>query len=170
MMRSLLNEIDADIFNPGPVFSLADHSAASALQVFLLTYPQSLILWPEFLFTPIGYLLQGLSLFLSLTLFFAPLAQIGNRRRRSKQIVLYQLTDDLKQLHFRLHDAVRKGNLASVERLRDALGALKDELEMVQKISAWPWQPETLRNLLAPLLIPVVVYLIQRFFGAMFGF
>ena len=168
MMRRLLNETDADIFNPGPVFTLADHSAASALQVFLLTYPQSLILWPQFLFTPVGYFLQGLSLFLSLTLFFAPLAQIGNRRRRSKQKVLYQLTDDLKQLHQELHTALRKGNRQGVERLRAALGALKDEMELVQKISTWPWQPDTLRNLLAPLLIPVIVYLVQRFFGTLF--
>jgi len=56
-----------------------------------------------------------------------------------------------------------------VGEMRNSIGALKDELEIIQRRPTWPWQPDTLRNLLTPLLIPVVVYLIQRFFGAMFG-
>jgi hypothetical protein len=39
----------------------------------------------------------------------------------------------------------------------------------VQKTSTWPWQPETIRNLLTPLLIPLVVFLMQRFLSSWFG-
>jgi len=42
-------------------------------------------------------------------------------------------------------------------------------MEIVQKIRTWPWQTETLRNLLTPLLIPIFVYLVQRVLGGVLG-
>jgi len=65
---------------------------------------------------------------------------------------------------------VRSRKFAQVDKLRNSIPALKDQLEIVRRSSTWPWQPETLRNLLTPMLIPVVVYILQRYLGALLGF
>jgi Flp pilus assembly protein TadB len=170
IMRGMLDKTDADIFSPGPSYSLSDFSSSSAIAVVLLTYGLILVVLPEYLFSPIGYFVLAFATLIALTLFFAPLTQIGARRRRSKQKVLNQLAADLRALHIQLHTASRgKTRRANLADLRHKIGALKDMLELVHHMSPWPWQPDSLRNVLSLILLPVLVYLLQRLLGVWLG-
>ncbi len=105
-----------------------------------------------------------------LLIFFAPLLGISARMRATKESLLARTGNNLRNLSERLNKSVERGKFAEVDKLRGSLSALREERELIQKTPTWPWQPETLRNVLTPLLIPVIVYLVQRYVGSMFGF
>ncbi len=104
-----------------------------------------------------------------MSLFFIPLVGINTTMRRAKESLLSELGKDLKEVQQRVHRSVARKRLANSSDFRNMVSTLKDEMEIVQRIRTWPWQTKTLRNLLTPLLIPVFVYLVQRFLGGALG-
>jgi hypothetical protein len=50
-----------------------------------------------------------------------------------------------------------------------ALAGIEIEQNALRRIPTWPWQPGAVRGLLAALLLPVVVWLIQLLLGRSFG-
>lgn len=171
LIRRYLSRTDADIFNPGAVYAFSRYGASAGGIIFVLNYGLILLTFPEFFFSSAaGYALQFSYVLLMLLVFFAPLAQINGRMRRKKEELLNRIGEDQRTMNDKLHASVNSKNFAGLNDLRNAVAALKDQREVVQKLPTWPWQPDTLRNLLTPLLIPVFVYLVQRFLGAFFGF
>jgi hypothetical protein len=170
IVRRMLSKMDADVFNPGAIYSLSRYCANVAGIIFILNYALILLTFPALFFSgAFGYFLQAAYITLMLLLFIAPLTQINNRMRSEKEELLSQLGSDMKRLNAKLHESVNSKNFAGLGDLRNAISALKDQREVALKLPTWPWQPDTLRNLLTPLLIPVVVYLIHRFLGGFFG-
>ncbi|MCL5429656.1 MAG: hypothetical protein M1347_07670 [Chloroflexi bacterium] len=102
-------------------------------------------------------------------MFFVPLIDINQAMREAKEELLSEINRDMKDLQQRVHKSLARKDLSKISDLRNAMGALKDEIEIVHKIPTWPWQPDTLRNLFTPLLIPILVYLVQRFLGGILG-
>jgi hypothetical protein len=60
-----------------------------------------------------------------------------------------------------MQEKVRLGSYAQVDHLEKALSGLLRMREVVSKLSTWPWQPETLRGLVAAVALPIAVWLIQ---------
>lgn len=168
MMRRLLANIDADIFNPQPVYALSSYGAAVAIAVFLAQTVPSLPL-SNFFVTPGAIINVYVIAVLVLVVFFIPLNQINKRMRSNKEYLLAELGNDLKQVQVGIHKAVSKKQFSEVDKMRGTLSALREERELIQKLPTWPWQPETLRNLLTPFLIPVAVFLVTRYLGAFLG-
>ncbi len=162
--------IDVDIFNPAPVYALSRFTSQAAVILFVVNYALLLSSLPDVLFTPLGFVYQILIVGSSLIYFFAPLTSVNQRMREAKGNLLAELGGDVKRVVQRVHQGVDKLQFGKVNEMRTTIGALKDELEIVQKIPTWPWQPETLRNVLTPLLLPILIYLVQRYLGSMFGF
>ena len=161
---------DVDIFNPAPVYVLSRYSAQVSIVLLIINYGLLLSSLPTILVTPIGFLYQIFIIVPSLIFFFAPLASINQRMRREKEHLLAELGEDQKRINAKLHISVNTKKFADLSDLRTAVSALKDQHEVVQKLATWPWQSDTLRNLLAPLTVPIFVYLIQRYLGTLFGF
>lgn len=171
LIRRYLSRTDADIFNPGAVYAFSRYGASAAGIIFVLNYGLILLTLPEFFFSGVaGYALQFSYVLLMLLVFFVPLAQINGRMRRKKEELLNKIGEDQRTMNDKLHASVNSKNFAGLNDLRNAIAALKDQRDVVQKLPTWPWQPDTLRNLVTPLLIPVFVYLVQRFLGEFFGF
>jgi len=169
LIKRLFSDLEVDIFNRQPIYALSRYASLVSIIALIIVYGFQSISFPSFLFTPLGIFIQFLTLALALSLFLIPLTDINRTMRRAKERLLSELGKDLKEVQQRVHRSVAGKNLANISDLRSAVSALKDETEIVQKIPTWPWQPETLRNLFTPLLIPVFVYLVQRFFGGLLG-
>lgn len=170
LIPRFFREIDVDIFNPMPVYAMSRYASQAAVVLFVINYALMVSSIPDILFTPLGLVYQILIIGPSLIYFFAPLASVNQRMRAAKGELLAELGGDVKRVVQRIHAGVGKLQFGKVNEMRATIGALKDELEIVQKIPTWPWQPETLRNLLAPLLLPIFIYLAQRYLGTLFGF
>lgn len=169
LIKRLYEELEVDIFNLRPVYVLSRYASLVSIIMLIMMYGLQSIVFPSFLFTPIGIFFQFLIVTSALCLFFFPLADVNRVMRRAKERMLSELNDDLKHVQQRVHRSVASKGLAKISDLRTAVSALKEEIEIVQKIRTWPWQTETLRNLLTPLLIPIFVYLVQRVLGGVLG-
>jgi len=168
LMRQLLANVDADIFTPQRVYALSSYGAAFALTVFIAEAIPGLpvsnfFVAPE---TIIGLFALGILL---LIIFFVPLVDINKRMRSHKDHLLAEIGSDLSEIQQRTHLALQKKKYADVDKMRGSLSTLREQRELVQKTSTWPWQPDTLRNLLTPLLIPIIVFLVQRYLGSFLG-
>lgn len=170
LIHRYFRTIDVDIFNPSAVYILSRYASQVSIALLIITYGLLLSSLPTLLFNPVGFLYQILIIVPSLVFFFAPLASINQRMRREKEKLLAEIGKDQKAINAKLHVSVNSKKYVYLSELRTAVSALKDQREVVQKLPTWPWQTDTLRNLFTPLLIPITVYLIQRFLGGLFGF
>ena len=68
-----------------------------------------------------------------------------------------------------LHQVIERGKFAEVPPLKDAITALDIELNRLARIPTWPWNPGTLRGVLATVFLPVVIWLIQFGLGRLLG-
>jgi len=163
--------IDVDIFNPAPVYVLSRFAAQAAVILFVINYALLYSSLPNLLFSfslsslTYNLLIMGTTLFY----FFTPLTSINRRMRRDKDRLLAGISEDQKKINTKLHASVNSKKFTDLSDLHTAVSALKDQREVVQKLATWPWQTETLRNLFTPLLIPIVVYLVSRVLGVLFG-
>ena len=169
LIKRLFTQLEVDIFNRQPIYALSRYASLVSIISLLIVYGFQSISFPSFLLTRFGIFIQFLTLTLAVSIFLIPLIDVNRAMRSAKERLLSEISKDLKALQQRVHNAVNRNALANISNLRTAVGALKDEMEIVQKIPTWPWQPETLRNLFTPLLIPILVYLVQRFLGGVLG-
>lgn len=168
MMRRLLSTVDADIFNPQPVYALSNYGAAFAIAFVIAYTVPSLPLW-QFVTTFSGLFFGALTSISLLIIFFVPLAEINSRMRSNKEQLLAEIGNDLRDVQGRIHTAVTKRQFSEVDKMRGTLTALRETRDLIQKTPTWPWRPETLRNLLTPFIIPVIVFLITRLLGGVLG-
>ncbi len=170
IIQRLYEAAEVDLFNPIPLYALSRYTSQIGLMFVTLTYVFGLFVLPTIFFSPIGIAYQLLSVGIALLVFVAPLMGVNRRMRLAKDHILSELGADIRNVYAELHQAVQTKNYSAIGQLQPGVLSLKNELEMVQKIPTWPWQPETLRNLLTPMLIPVIVFIIQRFLGSALGF
>jgi hypothetical protein len=169
MVSKLYAKLEIDIYNTRPIYALSNFGGLTSLVGVGLVYGLTFIGFTDFFYSPMGWIYQGLMTAVSLGLFFAPLVRVNRRLRRAKDQVLAALGSDLRHVQQELHAALRKKKLSGMADLRNAAEALKSQIEYVQKIPTWPWQPETLRGVVSPLLLPVIVYLFQRYLSGFLG-
>ncbi len=169
LIKRLFKDLEVDIFNPQPIYVLSRYASLIGIILLIIEYVISPIAFPSLLFTPVGIFLQFIGVVPALSLFFIPLADINRTMRRAKERLLSELGKDLKEVQQRAHRSLAQKTMANVSDLHNAVSMFREEMEIVQKIRTSPWQTETLRNLLTPLLIPVFVYIIQRFLGGLLG-
>ena len=162
-----LSEIN--IFDPARVYAMSRYGSQAAVVLFIVNYALFYSSLPDFLFSTSGLGYQIFIIGTSLIYFFAPLTSINRRMRREKQLLLAEIGRDQMRINTRLHIAVNTKKFADLSDLRTAVSALKDQREVVQNLPTLPWQSDTLRNLLAPLILPVGVYLASRYLGGVFG-
>ena len=162
LMRKFFAEVHVDIFRPVRIYALTRYGAYFSVLLILLFYGGNLLSYPAFLFTPASVYLQLFFLALIFLLFYIPIAGINQRMVQAKARLLNELGRDLETLFNQIHAAAGAGDITAVDKHKGALETLKDLREFIQQLPTWPWQPGTFKNLLAPLLVPVVVFLIQQ--------
>lgn len=168
-LHRLLKGVEVNIFNPAPLYALSRYASQSTLTLVLLNYILVLISLPNYLLTTnFGFILM-LGFPPMLMLFFAPLSSVNRRMREEKERLLAEFGKDLDEVYATAHQAASRKDYARLDKMRNAASILKDGWETVRKIPTWPWEPDTVRNLLIPFLIPVIAFLVQRYLGSLLG-
>jgi hypothetical protein len=168
-LHKLYQGVEVNIFNTTPLYALSRYASQSTVTLLVLNYTLIFISLPQFFFTFVGIGTSILLFVPSLILFFAPLRSVNQRMRQEKDRLLAELGEDLDEVYASTHQAVRRKDYARLDKMGTGASILKDGWEIVRKISTWPWEPESVRNLLIPLLFPVIIFLIQRYLGGLLG-
>jgi hypothetical protein len=152
-----------DIHNVAPLYSFSILSAHTATGM-LLILSGALLITPGGLtgiFLVAGFLFGALAV---LT-FLLPLAGLHRRLAEEKDLALAENGRRWQTSTAELYRRVDRRDWAGADRLNATLTALERGRTAVERIPTWPWRPETLRGLVAALLLPIAIWLIQYSLG-----
>jgi hypothetical protein len=150
-----------DLFRPGPLYAFAGLSARSAIGLVALLYA-SFAAVPALLDTPAISLAMVPFTLLAVLIFVAPLVGVHRILESQKRRLQDELGGRLGAANVKLQRQMDDDKFSEVSGLKDGiegLVAMKDELS---KLRTWPWQPGTIGGLGAALLLPVVLWGVQR--------
>jgi hypothetical protein len=170
LVNALYKEVkNINLFNLWPVYALSRYGYTIAL-LFVLSTVLIGIVFRLLGGADLGYVYIIYTLAISLVVFIAPLLGINTRLRRQKEQDLQRLGVQLNGIYQETETAVRSRKLAKVSALKTAASALKEQMDAIQKVATWPWNPGSLRNLLLPVLLPLFIAILQRYVLSFLGF
>ena len=148
-----------DIHNVAPLYSFSTLSAQTAIGM-LLILSGAVLITPQQL---TGVFLVGTFLFgaLAVLTFLLPLTGLHHRLAEAKEQELLDNNRRWQACTAELYRRVDRRDWAGADRLNTTLTALERGRVAIERIPTWPWRPETLRSLVAALLLPITIWLIQ---------
>lgn len=162
-----------NLFTLGPLYTFSRLTALTAIApmpLFLVDY----LGWPGQGNEPIttGTLgLWGLFGLLSVCTFVLPLLGVRRLLAQERAQAQLDLAARLRTLLAGLHQQVSSGAASadSTTATKNLLDSLLAEQGLLNKVSSWPWAPETPRALATALLLPVLVVIISELVKRLFG-
>lgn len=149
------------ILYPDQSYAFSTVTAATLLSWAGLIYVTVAII-PGLITNPV-YLPVTLALVLTLVTSFASvLIGVNRRLKREKAALRDDVIRHLQRAFEELRGKFNAGELDEMAALRQAVSAMREELEFINRLSTWPWQPGTTAGVLSALILPAVVVLIQE--------
>jgi hypothetical protein len=150
-----------NLLQPQPAYAFSRLTSRTAIGViaflyldFLVNPPTRGVALPYFTFT-------GVALLLMLAAFLLPLLGMHQRLAREKARLLAEVNAGVELAYRGLQKQVESKSYDQVDSLEKALSGFLRMREVIGRLSTWPWQPETLRGMLAAVVLPMVLWLIQ---------
>jgi hypothetical protein len=119
--------------------------------------------------SPIDIALAAAILLLAVASFVLPLNGVHNQLVKEKTRLSAEADRRFEATLMRLHQHLDSGSLQEMEALNKALSSLVIERDALDKISTWPWRPETLRVFLTSVALPVLLWLVIGWLGRRLG-
>lgn len=94
--------------------------------------------------------------------FVLPLRGMHRRLAAEKDRALAEVASRFEAVFMRLHERVDQENLADADKLNLQITSLSAEREALARVSTWPWEPATLTGFLTTLVLPALLWGIQR--------
>jgi hypothetical protein len=162
-----------NLFQLRPVYAFSSLTARTGL-VMLLYINYNYLVYFYFVVPgappgPIEYASLVFMFLVALACFVLPLNGIHRRLMDEKSRLLAESNRLIELIISSLHQRVNEGQYDGMLGLQNALGGLRAEREMIERISTWPWRPETLRGFLSAVGLPILLYLATRVLGRFLG-
>ena len=97
-------------------------------------------------------------------------AQCGGRGATKKASISTRAGRRMDSGVAELHRRMDRNELARMDDLNKALASLEIERAALERVPTWPWERDTLRSLMAAIVIPLLIWtiqaLLQRYLGA----
>jgi hypothetical protein len=106
----------------------------------------------------------------ALVTFLWPLLGIHQILEAEKSQAEAEAGQRIKTCIAELHGHIDNKLASEVEVPLKAMAGLKQELELLEKISTWPWQPDTIRGLATAIVLPVAVWFITTWLDRFLSF
>jgi hypothetical protein len=149
-----------DLDQVQPLFHFSRVSALTAVGLLLLPYGWYATV-PGLITDAAGIAFGVLFPAFALLSFLWPLVGAHNLLVDAKDRALAENSAILQRMRVVLYGRASGGELGDASALNDALTALRAERQAILTSPTWPWQPGTPRGVVAALLLPVAVWLIQ---------
>ncbi len=167
--RILTRHTRVNLFRMRPLYAFSKLTALTAIGYAIAPYA-FFALDPSMLNDPITLVIASLVLILAITIFAWPLLGIRRLLAIKKGQMLDGISLRFEAATIDLHERMDRDALDGISDLNVAVATLEIERTAIEKISTWPWQPETLRFLVTTLVLPLVLwisqYLLQRVLGS----
>jgi len=162
-----------DLFNLHPMYALSRLAASTAVGLAILVYAWLYVNLSVGNGTglPATHLIEPV-VFTVIVIFIFILPLMGAHRLLHKEKVKAkgESSQLLKTTIAELHHRCEAGDFAEVDAINKTLDALQKEQTILDKISTWPWQPETLRGVVTAILLPIMVWIITHLLNQIWVF
>lgn len=149
---------EIDLYKLRPLYAFSTLSAQTAVGIAFMVY-----VW--YFFAPLLFNIgvAGLVFFTSLSLLTFALP-LGVARRLLVDEKDHRLSENGERQRIaaaELHRRVDASEMVEMDNLNQTMASLELERAAIDRISTWPWKPETGRTVAATLLFPTIVWLTQ---------
>lgn len=163
-----LNHTRILIFQQQPLYALSGLAARSALgvAVYALLW---IVLTPGVNASPVVLGTVAFMQLLAAGTFILPLLGVHALLLREKHQLQELVGGKLQNVLSDIHQRMENGDTAGIDGQQKLMGVLQSELGTLEKAPTWPWHPETIRLVITAILLPMLIWLGQRFLGKLFG-
>jgi len=148
-----------DLHNVAPLVAFSTLTAHTAIGG-LLIISAAVLITPEGLVGPFIWAAALFSL-MAILAFLLPLMGLHRRLVQTKEQELSDLSLRWQKCMSEVYRRVDEGDLAAADRVNTTLLALERARAVIERIPTWPWRAETMRSLVAALILPVIITLLQ---------
>jgi hypothetical protein len=161
-----------DPFRPAPLYAFSRLTAQIGLLLIGFN-ALGIVLNPAMFETSTGVLffapwLAAFTLF-SIAVFVIPLSGMHRRLDTEKNRITGAADGRMRDLLAELNEAIDARATERVDGLDRTISALRHEREILAKLPTWPWSTGTIRGFASALFLPIGLFLIQRYLGALLG-
>jgi hypothetical protein len=157
-----------DLYDLEPVYALSSHAARTGLALLLAVYV-NIVITPEALEVSSLFILVLLLTLLASAAFFLPLRGINKRLVEEKRTLLQSTQRRIRMAFAQIEQNFDSGALSELSTLNSAVSALRNQMELIEKIPTWPWQQSTLRGFISLLLLPIFIWAVQQILSRLFN-
>lgn len=94
--------------------------------------------------------------------FLLPLRGIHERLVDARDRAIAQVEDRLATVYARVHEQVDAGRPDDPQALKHQIDSLSVEMANLKQLSTWPWETSTLTGFLTALVMPILLWILQR--------
>jgi hypothetical protein len=166
--------VRVELFHLEPLYAFSSLTSRTGITLIaLVAYGFGSI---SFLVGPVAYTLSPVDLAmlvalvaLAIACFVLPLLGLHGRIAAAKEQRLAEANASLEKILGEVHARIGTGNLEAAAAMKDAVEAATSALAAVEKVSSWPWRPETVRTFVTALILPVALWFITVGLGRLLG-
>ena len=154
-----------DVFDQGPLYAFSQLTSRTALGLILLLAP-SLFLLPTsagastIIITSAWY---AFAVLVAGAAFVLPLRGMHDRLVTEKRRLQGEVGRRLTATVDAIHTAVDAEDGGAIEARNRALSTLIAERDLVNRIPTWPWSGGALTGFASAIVLPIILFLVQRF-------
>jgi hypothetical protein len=161
LVRATVNRVEQfNLFQLEPVYAFSRLTARTGL-VWLLMLTLTQLFFTIRLLSVVSITLYFIMVLLALAAFVLPIWSVHQRLVDEKCRLLSEVNQRLESRFERLHRSLDADHLDEVATIREAVGALVEEREILSKIPTWPWRAGTLAGFVSALILPIILVMIQ---------
>jgi hypothetical protein len=158
-----------NLLQPQPTYAFSRLTARTAIGVvvflyvdFLVNPPTPGVVLPYITFIAVATLLMAAA-------FLLPLLGMHRRLQDEKARLIAEVNQAVETVYRRLLGQAGARPSKDVNELDKVLSGLLRMRDIITRLSTWPWQPETLRGVIAAVGLPIAIWLIQFGLGKLLG-
>ena len=157
-----------NLFGLEPLYAFARLTALTGVTLITVVvggWAWVTLLIPSFELATSDYVAFGVLLAVAVASFILPLlglhARIEDERDRRLAEAHAALSTALAEVRRR----IEAGDMDGAARINDAVAAANVGVQVVSRVSTWPWRPETLRGFLSAVFLPILLWLVITILG-----
>ncbi|HEV7733036.1 MAG TPA: hypothetical protein VGR62_12775 [Candidatus Binatia bacterium] len=153
------------LFRAKPLYAFSRLTARTGMSFLLLAYYIAAVR-PEIVHdTPLLKLLIVAMVPTAVACFLLPLYGMHLRLVAEKHRLLEEAGARFERIVGRLHERVDQDVLTDADKLNNQLSSIVTEREALTRISTWPWDVSTATGFITTLVLPIIIWLVQRLLG-----
>lgn len=153
-----------DIYATASSHVFSGLTARTAILITLVNYGW-IVADPQSLSNPLSLAITVFLAGLALMIFIWPLWGAHQMLTAAKAQALAENAQRFRAVAVEMHRRLDTNKVSGMDELSRALTSLDQERARLAQVPTWPWNPGTLRGVIAALFTPIVIWLIQYFLG-----